>query len=361
MRSSGAVVLLSALAARHARHRRPRPAPAGGRGADRVRLRAAARLRRRARLRAPAPAARAGRRPDRRRQLRRGRRRPRRRRDRAAGAARSSGCGSGSPRLDRARNEFIANASHELRTPLFSLGGFLELRRRRGAGRGTRREFVEQMREQVDRLTKLATDLLDLSRLDAGRVTVERERLDLVPRRGRRRGRVPACGATGAGTRSRSTPAMPSKRSGTTSACCRSGGSWSTTRSATRPLGTTVRVRARRAGGTAVLAVEDDGPGIPPESARQVFERFYRLGGAVAVGQRARAGDRARARRADGRSDRARVGARQDSVLARARGRARAGAGAGRFRVKTAGRFRAEPAAGGRATVTRPCAPRRSP
>ena len=50
------------------------------------------------------------------------------------------------------------------------------------------------------------------------------------------------------------------------------------------PPRTTVRVRAGRVGGTAVLAVEDDGPGIPPDSARQVFERFYRLGGAVAAG-----------------------------------------------------------------------------
>ena len=43
----------------------------------------------------------------------------------------------------------------------------------------TRREFLETMREQVDRLAKLATDLLDLSRLDAGRMRVEHEPVDL--------------------------------------------------------------------------------------------------------------------------------------------------------------------------------------
>ena len=60
--------------------------------------------------------------------------------------------------LDRARGEFIANASHELRTPLFSLGGFLELLDDPELDEATRDEFVGQMREQVARLTKLATE-----------------------------------------------------------------------------------------------------------------------------------------------------------------------------------------------------------
>ncbi|MFL5925806.1 MAG: sensor histidine kinase, partial [Gaiellaceae bacterium] len=82
--------------------------------------------------------------------------------------------------LDRARGEFIANASHELRTPLFSLGGFLELMDDPGLDEATRDEFLAQMREQVDRLTKLATDLLDLSRLDAGRLSVVSEPIELA-------------------------------------------------------------------------------------------------------------------------------------------------------------------------------------
>src|SRR3712207_338845 len=82
--------------------------------------------------------------------------------------------------LEHARREFIANASHELRTPIFSLGGFLELLANEELDERTRREFLGTMQEQVERLTKLATDLLDLSRLDAGRLVVERERLDLA-------------------------------------------------------------------------------------------------------------------------------------------------------------------------------------
>ena len=70
--------------------------------------------------------------------------------------------------LDRARKEFVANASHELRTPLFSIAGFLELLDDEDLDESTRSEFLATTRSQVDRLTKLATDLLDLSRMDAG-------------------------------------------------------------------------------------------------------------------------------------------------------------------------------------------------
>ncbi len=81
--------------------------------------------------------------------------------------------------LDDARRAFVANASHELRTPLFSLAGYLELLDDEELDEPTRLEFLDSMREQVTRLTKLASDLLDLSRLDAGRLSVEREPVDL--------------------------------------------------------------------------------------------------------------------------------------------------------------------------------------
>ena len=70
--------------------------------------------------------------------------------------------------LDSARKQFIANASHELRTPIFSLGGFVELLEDEDPSPEERAEFVRTMREQIERLTKLTADLLDLSQLDAG-------------------------------------------------------------------------------------------------------------------------------------------------------------------------------------------------
>ncbi|MBA2342503.1 MAG: HAMP domain-containing protein, partial [Thermoleophilaceae bacterium] len=73
-------------------------------------------------------------------------------------------------RVDRARKDFIATASHELRTPIFSLAGFVELLQDEELDEPTRDEFLQTMHEQVERLQKLAVDLLDLSRLDTGSV-----------------------------------------------------------------------------------------------------------------------------------------------------------------------------------------------
>ena len=83
-------------------------------------------------------------------------------------------------RLDNARKEFIANASHELRTPIFSLGGFVELLDEEDPDPAARAEFVATMRGQIDRLTKLTTDLLDLSKLDADALTVRAVEMDLT-------------------------------------------------------------------------------------------------------------------------------------------------------------------------------------
>ena len=92
----------------------------------------------------------------------------------ASSPRRSTGCGCAS----RASSTPAASSSRtprtSCRTPIFSLGGFLELLDDEDLDEETRREFLTTAREQVGRLTKLATDLLDLSRLDAGRVQLER-------------------------------------------------------------------------------------------------------------------------------------------------------------------------------------------
>ncbi|MDX6685885.1 MAG: two-component system, OmpR family, sensor kinase [Baekduia sp.] len=81
--------------------------------------------------------------------------------------------------LDDARKRFIATASHELRTPLFSLGGFLELLEEEELEEEDRRRFITQLRQQVLRMQKLATDLLDLSKLEAGSLELRAEPTDL--------------------------------------------------------------------------------------------------------------------------------------------------------------------------------------
>jgi two-component system, OmpR family, sensor kinase len=81
--------------------------------------------------------------------------------------------------LDSARKRFIAIASHELRTPLFSLGGFIELLQDEDLDDETRDRFLGQIREQVERLGRLATGLLDLSKLEAGSLELRPTRTDL--------------------------------------------------------------------------------------------------------------------------------------------------------------------------------------
>jgi two-component system, OmpR family, sensor kinase len=81
--------------------------------------------------------------------------------------------------LDSARKRFIAVASHELRTPIFSLGGFVELLQDEELDEETRRQFLDQMASQIARLRKLATELLDLSKLEAGSLELRPEPTDV--------------------------------------------------------------------------------------------------------------------------------------------------------------------------------------
>ena len=186
--------------------------------------------------------------------------------------------------LDRARGEFIANASHELRTPLFSLAGFLELL---GADdeidAETREEFIVSMRAQVARLTKLATDLLDLSRMDAGRLTVADESFDLAV--------VGDVLATEFGPRIAARgQLLELETDGPAFVCADEGRVLQIGRILLdnaivhTPPGTAIRLVADGDGGRATLTVIDDGPGIPDDARQAVFERFYRLGGTVASG-----------------------------------------------------------------------------
>ena len=82
--------------------------------------------------------------------------------------------------LDTARKRFIATASHELRTPIFSLGGFLELLEDEELDEETRaRVPAASCASRSTACGKLATDLLDLSRLEAGSLELRPEPTDV--------------------------------------------------------------------------------------------------------------------------------------------------------------------------------------
>ena len=185
--------------------------------------------------------------------------------------------------LERARREFIANASHELRTPIFSLGGFLELLENEELDQETQREFLETMREQIDRLTKLATDLLDLSRVDAGRLHVETEAVDLGLL-----ARVLADEFRGVAIGSGHVLEVIDRASPSVAAdeerVLQIGRILVENAIVHTPTGTAVRLSTARRDATALLSVEDDGPGIPPKDVPHVFDRFYRVEGSGASG-----------------------------------------------------------------------------
>src|SRR3954466_2079826 len=177
--------------------------------------------------------------------------------------------------VDRARREFIANASHELRTPIFSLGGFVELLQDEQLDQATRDEFLTTMAEQVDRLQKLAVDLLDLSRLDAGSLEFSEERVDLADLASAvAREFKPAVVSHGTELEVR----LPDEP---VCAVCDRERAMQIMRilldNALRhtPEGTPVTVIAGGDNGTAELVVADKGPGVAPASHTQVFERFY--------------------------------------------------------------------------------------
>jgi signal transduction histidine kinase len=177
-------------------------------------------------------------------------------------------------RLDQARKEFIANASHELRTPIFSLGGFVELLDEDEPDPAARKEFVQTMREQVTRLTKLTADLLDLSKLDAEVLQVNAESVDL----GELAGRIaeefgPAAERHGSpidvdGGGAAVAVADPDRVAQIMRILVDNALTHT-------PQGTAISIVAQRRDGAAKLLVRDDGPGIDPHVHARIFDRFY--------------------------------------------------------------------------------------
>jgi len=139
------------------------------------------------------------------------------------------------------------------------------------------------MREQVDPLARLAEDLLDLTRLDAGRLHIEQRRVDL----GELAQDLAAEFRAVAQATAHPLEVLPGEAPalGDEERILRIGRALLENALKHTPPGTPVRVRsAETAFRTASLIVEDDGPGIPAEHARHVFERFYRVDGARASG-----------------------------------------------------------------------------
>ena len=177
--------------------------------------------------------------------------------------------------LESARKQFIATASHELRTPIFSLGGFVELLEDEDLDPETRKRFLEQVRDQVERLRKLSVDLLDLSRLESGSLELRPEQVDLSELTRSVSGEFePVLAQRDSHLELR----VASRR---LEAMCDPVRVAQIVRIMIdnalvhTPQGSRIVVSARRFNGRVRLAVRDDGDGIDAQALGRIFEPFY--------------------------------------------------------------------------------------
>ena len=182
-------------------------------------------------------------------------------------------------RLERSRAELVSTVAHELRSPLTSVKGFTATLLAKWPRFTDNQKLVmlETVNADADRVTRLITELLDVSRIESGRMEVHRELVD-VPERARRliAGRV-AAGEPEDRYRLEVASDLPD--------------TWLDADKVDQILGnlvenavrhgagivTIVVERARIGGDQAVaVSVRDQGEGIPPEMAHRVFRQFWR-------------------------------------------------------------------------------------
>jgi two-component system OmpR family sensor kinase len=172
---------------------------------------------------------------------------------------------------------FVADASHELRTPLTSIRGFAELHRQ-GAVRDPAAvaDLLRRIESEAQRMGLLVDDLLLLARLDQQR-PLERKPVDLL--------HLASEAVSDAGTIDRDRPVRlraeglentPPVVLGDEARLRQVLGNLMSNARRHTPPASPVTVRVAVEGAEAVLDVIDSGPGLAPEDARRVFERFYR-------------------------------------------------------------------------------------
>ncbi|MCK9932117.1 HAMP domain-containing histidine kinase [Frankia sp. Mgl5] len=187
---------------------------------------------------------------------------------------------------------FAADASHELRTPLTSIRGYVDLLRAGMVPPAETDDTLRRVAEETARMQTLVDDLLYLAHLDELR---PRDRVDVDL--------VTIAEDTAANLRAvdpgrlvtvevEAGPEAGRHVLGDPDALRQLLGNLLTNARVHTPAGTTVTVRVTgwdaatpAQDRAAVLAVEDGGPGMPPEVARHVFDRFYRAAGSRARGR----------------------------------------------------------------------------
>ncbi len=180
-------------------------------------------------------------------------------------------------RLEGMRRDFISNVSHELRTPLAGIRAAAETLQE-GAidDRPAAIEFMGHIQREVDRLTQLVEELLELSRIESGASPLHFAELDasaLVADAVRRFARQ----AQRAGlTLTSQAPAEALPIVGDGERLERAIGNLVANAIKFTPAGGAVTVGAEMDNGHVAISVTDTGIGIEPEQRARVFERFYK-------------------------------------------------------------------------------------
>lgn len=187
------------------------------------------------------------------------------------------------------RSALLSAVSHDLRTPLASITGSAQVLLDRSGRRATdedpeRRELLEAIRDEGDRLNRLVTNLLDVTRLEAGSITLEREwcPVDEVV--------DSALGRFGERLDGRAlTRELPSDvLLAWIDAMLVEQAMINLIDNALKysAAGTPIDVAVRADGGEVVFEVRDRGRGIPAGEERRIFERFYRCAREGTEGER---------------------------------------------------------------------------
>lgn len=173
----------------------------------------------------------------------------------------------------RAQRAFAADASHELRSPLTVLGGYVDVLAASGDDPDARRRTLGAMRREIDRLSRLAADLLLLTQLEAGGGRLEPRPIDLGLLVDDIAAAARVIGPDREVVVERDGPlpvvADPDR---ITQAIM------NLVDNAVRhtPTGGAIRITATRRNGAAVVEVANEGEPIPPPDLPSVFDRFYR-------------------------------------------------------------------------------------
>ena len=169
---------------------------------------------------------------------------------------------------------FVGDASHELRTPVAAVSAYAELFER---GANVRPDDLGRVmtgiRAETARMGDLVEDLLLLARLDEGR-PLERERVELVTVALQA---IDASRTVGPEWELRLDAAKPVEVMGDATRLRQVLDNLIGNVRSHTPPGTITEIRVREDGADAVIEVADNGPGLDPEEATRVFERFYRV------------------------------------------------------------------------------------